>query len=140
MSAKYKWKLAGAAFLAASMTIGVAQAETVLRIDEVAVGELDPGKASDYADSILMWNIYDTLVMAKQGGGGVVPMLAKSWDVDGTTFTFHLRDDVKFHSGNAMTAEDVVFSYERMVGVGQGFAFLFKGWVESAEAVDDHTV
>ncbi len=72
MSAKHKWKLAGAAFFAASMALGAVQAETVIRIDEVAVGELDPGKASDYVDSILMWNIYDTLVMAKQGGGGVV--------------------------------------------------------------------
>lgn len=140
MSVKRTWKLAGAVFFAASMVMGAVQAETVIRIDEVAVGELDPGKASDYADSILMWNIYDTLVMAKQGGGGVVPMLAKSWGVEGTTFRFDLRDDVKFHSGNPMTAEDVVFSYERMVGLGQGFAFLFKGWVETVEAVDDHTV
>ncbi len=130
-----------AASLAGMLAFGAAaQAETVIRIDEVAVGELDPGKASDYADSILMWNMYDTLVMAKQGGGGVVPMLAKSWDVDGNTFTFHLRDDVKFHSGNSMTAADVVFTFKRTKALGQGFAHLFEGWVESVEAVDAHTV
>ena len=42
-------------------------AERVLRLDESPVGEIDPAKASDYADSILMFNVYDTLVMAEQG-------------------------------------------------------------------------
>ncbi len=45
-----------------------AQAGGVLRLDEVAVGELDPAIASDYADSILMFNIYDTLVLPAPGG------------------------------------------------------------------------
>jgi peptide/nickel transport system substrate-binding protein len=44
-----------------------AQAGGVLRLDEVAVGELDPAIASDYADSILMFNVYDTLVLPAQG-------------------------------------------------------------------------
>lgn len=116
-----------------------AWAESVLRLDEVAVGELDPGKASDYADSILMFNVYDTLVLPQQGGPGHVPHLAESWESDGESFTFKLRDDVKFHSGNMMTAEDVVFSLDRMKALGAGLSYLF-GTVESAEAVDEHTV
>ena len=43
----------------------VAQADSVLRLDEVAVGELDPAKATDYADSMLMFNVYDTLLLPK---------------------------------------------------------------------------
>ena len=63
-----------AAALLAASTLGSAAlapafAETVLRLDEVAFGELDPGKASDYADSILMFNVYDTLVLPIGGGG-----------------------------------------------------------------------
>jgi len=54
--------------LAAILLSAPVIAETVLRIDEVAVGELDPAKASDYADSILMFNVYDTLVLPQQGG------------------------------------------------------------------------
>lgn len=114
-------------------------AESVLRLDEVAVGEIDPGKASDYADSILMYNIYDSLVIPNQGKPGHQPHVAESWTVDGNTFTFKLRTDVKFHSGNALTAEDVVFSLERMKALGQGLSYLF-GVVEKVEAVDESTV
>ncbi|MEC9243793.1 ABC transporter substrate-binding protein [Nitratireductor rhodophyticola] len=116
-----------------------AAAETVLRLDEVAVGELDPGKASDYADSILMFNVYDTLVLPIQGGPGYAPHLAESWEMDGTDFVFKLRSDVAFQSGNPLTAEDVVFSFERMKALGQGLSFLFEK-VEGAEAIDEHTV
>lgn len=118
---------------------GYAAAETVLRLDEVAVGELDPGKATDYADSILMFNVYDTLVMAKQGGPGVVPHLAESWETDGKVYTFKLRNDVKFQSGNPLTADDVVFSFDRMKALGQGLSYLFAE-VEKAETVDAGTV
>lgn len=120
-------------------TVGTAAAETVLRLDEVAVGELDPGKASDYADSILMFNVYDTLVMPKQGGPGHDPLVAESWSSEGNAFTFKLRGDVKFHSGNPLTAEDVVFSLDRLKALGQGLSYLF-GAVEKVEAVDATTV
>lgn len=68
-----------AGLLTASALSTPAFAESVLRLDEVAVGELDPGKASDYADSILMFNVYDTLVLPVQGGPGYAPHLAASW-------------------------------------------------------------
>lgn len=133
-----------AAALLAASTLGSAAlapafAETVLRLDEVAVGELDPGKASDYADSILMFNIYDTLVIPVQGGPGYAPHLAESWEADGSDFVFKLRSDVKFHSGNPLTAEDVVFSFDRIKALGQGLSYLFKN-VDGAEAVDGQTV
>ena len=44
------------------------------------------------------------------------PDLAKSWDVsdDGLTWTFHLNENVKYHDGTTVTADDVVYSVERM--------------------------
>ena len=129
-----------AAALALPLSALPAQAQTVLRLDEVAVGELDPAKASDYADSILMFNVYDTLILPNQGAPGYQPHLASGWTIDGNTYTFTLRDDVTFHSGNPMTAADVVFSYERMVGLGQGLSYLFAGRIESVEATGDHEV
>ncbi|MGE0503536.1 MAG: ABC transporter substrate-binding protein [Rhizobiaceae bacterium] len=125
------------AVTAASVT--TASAETVLRLDEVAVGELDPGKASDYADSILMFNVYDTLVIPNQGAPGHQGHLAESWTVDGNAYTFKLRSGVKFHSGNPLTADDVVFSLDRTKALGQGLSYLF-GVVEKAEAIDASTV
>jgi peptide/nickel transport system substrate-binding protein len=136
---KTSFKMLAAALLAAASIHSYAAAETVLRLDEVAVGELDPAKASDYADSILMYNLYDTLVMPKAGQPGFDPLLAASWQTDGKTFTFTLRPDVKFHSGNPLTAEDVVFSYQRMMALGQGLSYLFAN-VDKAEAVDAATV
>ena len=118
---------------------GAATAETVLRLDEVAVGEIDPAKASDYADSILMFNLYDTLVLPRQGGPGLAPHLASSWEADGNSYAFTLRDDVTFQSGNPLTAEDVVFSLDRMKAIGLGLSYLFTG-VEGAVAVDARTV
>ena len=122
-----------------ALAAATVHAETVLRLDEVAVGELDPAKASDYADSILMFNVYDTLVLPRQGGPGHVPHLATSWTGSGSTYTFALRDDVMFQSGNMLTAEDVVFSLERMMELGQGLSYLFSD-VQGAEAIDEHTV
>ena len=113
-------------------------AETVLRLDEVAVGELDPAKASDYADSILMFNVYDTLVLPTQGGPGHTGHLAESWEVDGATYTFKLRKGTMFQSGNPVTAADVVYSLTRTQALGAGLSYLFGG--VSAEAVDDMTV
>lgn len=113
----------------------------VLRIDESAVGELDPAKATDYADSMLMFNVYDTLVWS-DAQGAIVPLLAESWSTsgDGTVYTFELRQDVTFHDGSRLTASDVAFSLERMLAVNQGFSYLFQGWVTAVDAPDDATV
>ena len=66
MKLKY---LLGSVVAASASIASAAFAETVLRLDEVAVGELDPAKASS-ADSILMFNVYDTLVLPNQRGLG----------------------------------------------------------------------
>jgi peptide/nickel transport system substrate-binding protein len=130
-----------AGLLAASIfTAAPAWAERVLRLDEAPVGEIDPAKATDYADTVLMVNLYDTLVFPKEGAPGVDALLATGWTTDGKTYTFKLRDDVKFHSGNPLTADDVVFSFNRLVAMGQGFASLFVGRVDKVEAIDPHTV
>jgi hypothetical protein len=60
-----KWpKLLLGAVSALALLASPALAKGILRLDEVPVGELDPAKASDYADSMLMFNVYDTLVWA----------------------------------------------------------------------------
>ena len=136
---KRSLNLLSAALIAGASLCGVANAETVLRLDESPVGELDPAKASDYADSILMYNIYDTLVIPRQGQPGYDPFLATGWEIDGANYVFKLRDDVKFQSGNPLTAEDVVFSFDRMKALGSGLSYLFDK-VSKAEAVDGATV
>lgn len=128
------------ALVALGGMISTAYAERVLRIDEAPIGEIDPAKATDYADTVLAINIYDTLVYPRKGGAGVQPHLAKDWNIDGLEYTFNLRDDVKFHSGNPLTADDVVFSFNRFMALGQGHSGLFAGRVASVEAMDAQTV
>ncbi|TCT39862.1 ABC transporter substrate-binding protein [Martelella mediterranea] len=138
---KLNRSLFAAGFLAATALATPALAETVLRADFSPVGEIDPAKASDYADSVLMYNLYDTLVIPNEGKPGYQPLLADSWSAndDATVYTFKLRDDVSFQDGTPMTAEDVVFSMDRMKALGQGLSYLFEV-VDSVEAAGDHTV
>lgn len=96
-------------------------------------------------------NTYDTLVQyAPQPGADgrreIVPDLAKSWTVsaDGRKYTFRLRDDVTFASGNKMTASDVVFGLERVLEKEGCQAYVLTlgdaAGVTSIKAVDDVTV
>ncbi|MDR9390655.1 MAG: ABC transporter substrate-binding protein [Trueperaceae bacterium] len=57
---------------------------------------------------------FDQLVR-KDLDGSLIPMLATSWVADGTTWRFDLREGVRFHDGSVMTADDVVFSLERLL-------------------------
>jgi peptide/nickel transport system substrate-binding protein len=74
------------------------------------------------------------------GVGKVIPALAESWKVseDGALIEFTLRQGVKFHTGDPMTAKDVVFSFE--FTRGNTFNAAFIQMVESVEAVDDYHV
>ena len=115
-------------------------AETQFRLDASAPGVADPHKGIDYVGSVLAFNLYDALVAPGQNGVPVAPHLATSWKIDGNDYTFALRPDVKFHSGNPMTADDVVFSFKRLMALGKGNSPLFADRVASVTAVDPHTV
>src|ERR1700676_3353273 len=102
--------LLGSALLSASLVLAAPSfAQTLFRLDASAPGEADPDKGIDYVGSVLAFNVYDALVAPGQNGTPVAPHLATAWKVDGNDFIFTLRPDVKFHSGNVMTADDVVF-------------------------------
>lgn len=64
----------------------------------------------------LLYNVYETLVKVDSDSGEVVPLLAEDYVVsnDGLTYTFTMRDGVTFSNGDELTAEDVVFSIERV--------------------------
>jgi peptide/nickel transport system substrate-binding protein len=76
---------------------------------------LDPHTTTATATRNMMENVYDTLVTFDPSLH-ILPSLAASWTVstDGLTWTFHLRPNVKFHNGRVMTADDVVYSLNRI--------------------------
>jgi peptide/nickel transport system substrate-binding protein/oligopeptide transport system substrate-binding protein len=84
---------------------------------------LDPAKAVFRDDVTLVQQLYDGLT-AFDEHLNVVPALAKFWEIsaDGMTYTFELRADARFHNGRRVTAEDCVFSFERLLTPGKNEA------------------
>ncbi len=110
-------------------------------------------------DYEIPFNIFDRLVDVEvdaDGNSKIVPSLAESWDIsdDGLEYTFHLRQGVKFHNGNDFTAEDVAYTFHRLLtvegGVNTEFIDQIKGadellagetdTLEGVEVVDDYTI
>ena len=112
---------------------------SIVRFSADSTPKIDPAVITDLVGSICVENLYDGLVL--QDGSEQVPDLATEWETseDGLEYTFHLKQGVKFHSGNEMKASDVVFSFNRFKTIGEGFAYLFAN-VKECVAVDEYTV
>lgn len=117
------------------------EGESIFRMTADWPTYIDPGVGSKFSDSVELLNIYDTLVFPNHDGT-VRPHLATEWDIseDGSTYKFKLRDDVKFHNGNTFTADDVKFSMDRLLTIGEGYAYLFTDTVKEVNVIDDYSV
>ncbi|MBS9720977.1 ABC transporter substrate-binding protein [Tianweitania sp. BSSL-BM11] len=110
---------------------------------------LDPAESFELSPAEFIGNGYDMLVRLDiNDTTKVVGGVAESWSVsdDGLTYTFKLKPDLKFASGNPLTAEDVAFSMERAVKLDKSPAFILTQFglngdnvTEKAKAVDDNT-
>jgi len=102
--------------------------------------QLDPQKTSAYFSFEILENVYDTLVEPDENLQ-MRPALAESWEVspDQLTWTFHLRRGVTFHDGSPFTAEDVVYSYRRIIDQQLSNAYRFSA-VTGVTAPDPSTV
>ena len=148
--------LAGAAFSLLLVSGGMAPAfaetpaDTLVEawaIDDTIT--LDPAESFELSPAEFIGNAYDMLVRldindtTKVKGG-----IADSWTVsdDGLTYTFKLKPGIKFASGNPITAEDVAWSFERVVKLDKSPAFILTQFgltgdnvAEKAKAVDEGT-
>jgi peptide/nickel transport system substrate-binding protein len=115
-------------------------APKILRVATTAsVTTWDPS-ASFSTEALYMANLYEPLMWINPDGT-FEPALAESWDIsdDGLVWTFHLREGVTFHDGEALTAEVVKASIERTISLGTGASWIW--WmVDTIEAVDETTV
>src|SRR6185503_7237024 len=83
--------------------------------DENPIG-LDPHKTAAFSTGNIAEHIYTCLLRWDATASRVEPDLAVAWEnPDPQTFVFHLRDGVKFHNGDALTSDDVKFTFQRMV-------------------------
>ncbi len=106
---------------------------------------LDPANHRNRETQTIIRNIHDGL-LTRDPSMKIVPELAESWRaVDPKTYEFHIRSGVTFHSGDAMTAEDIAFTVNRLVktnamGGQTSPRKSLLGPVTEAVVVDDRTV
>ena len=114
-----------------TVTIGLKLAPTNLDIRNTAGSAID---------QILIGNVYEGLV-ARDANNQVTPSLAAKWDVssDGLTYTFHLNEDMTFSNGDALDADDVVWSINELIDKQYHDAESLRN-VESVSALDKNTV
>lgn len=138
-------------FAAAALSIAAilgsmnAAAETTQDTLTLAMGSdatnMDPAAVCNVYSSMVHQQIFDR-VMDVAEDGTVTPKVAESFEVsdDGLSYTFHIRQGIKFHNGDDLTAEDVAFSLKR-AGESAAVAHLL-GDIdpESFEVPDDYTV
>ena len=117
--------------------------ELVVGIAQDLDDSLDPHKTVKAGTREVMFNVFEGL-MKPTPNGDLTPAIAESYEVseDRMTYTFHLREGVRFHNGKTVTAEDVVYSIQRCAaatetGIVQVEAF---SAIQDIEAVDEKTV
>jgi peptide/nickel transport system substrate-binding protein len=105
--------------------------------------KLDPNLSGGRGGKIVFSQIYDNLIALDPATQTFVPWLAKSWEVspDGLHYTFHLRQDVKFHDGTPFNAAAVKFNFDRhhdpaSASEAEGAI----GFYDSSDVVDEYTV
>ncbi|MEN4741584.1 ABC transporter substrate-binding protein [Pantoea agglomerans] len=100
---------------------------------------LDPAAMTGNEVVGIVVNLYDGLVeLNPQQLTEVRPALAERWSVspDNRTLTFHLRDNVRFHSGNPLTSADAVWSMRRVLHLNLAQASVWKSYGFSRDNVD----
>src|SRR5947209_13497020 len=121
---------AGPAALTAGTALGSAtpaNAEAKTRLvfaNESDYDTADPHAAFDVGRVAIRLNIYDGLMRWQNNPAVLEPWVAEKHTIsdDGLTYTFVMRNGVKFHDGSEVKAPDVVYSFERILAVGKGAA------------------
>ena len=124
-------------------TTETAQAEKAIVIGVTdKVTDIDPANAYDFFTWEVLYNTMEGLVKYKTGTLEIVPGLAENWTVsdDGLTWTFKLKDGLKFADGTPLTAQDVARSINRVMTIQGDPSWLVTSFVDSVEAPDDTTV
>ena len=121
-----------------------------MRVGAVGIpSTLDPTVALNGGSALIARQVFDTLVAWKEGTTDIEPALATRWTVsrDGLTWSFTLRDNVRFHDGTALNAAEVAASFDRQLKDSQRVPVVWTallrgapGVVKEVRAADARTV
>lgn len=159
---KKTWKKIAALSLAAMTVISIAGCSKNSGTGETKPGSSENTGAAEYKDT-LIWaqgadvtsldphqgketpavevtdQIFDTLTNVNLETGEVEPSIAESWEqTSDTSYTFHIRQGIKFHDGSELKAEDVKFSLER--AINSAAVSYIVDFIDNVEVVDEYTV
>jgi peptide/nickel transport system substrate-binding protein len=125
----------------ANQQAGESKSELIVAAEQEPVG-FDPHKVPAASSVRVYALVYDSLTKLDEHLN-ITPNLAEKWEIspDGKTITFTLQKGVKFHNGREMTADDVKYSFERILNPDTGsIAKSYFSSVESIEVKDPTTV
>lgn len=147
-------KVKGILALCALMTMSIAligcsgdkakdSSEIVVGIPQDLEDSLDPHKALAAGTKEILFNVYEGLLKPDSQGNNI-PAVAESYEVseDLLTYTFKIRDGIKFHNGNKVTADDVKYSIDKFAGISDGSEPLVSAFsvIKEVNIIDDKTV
>ena len=115
---------------------------TLIVGQDVGPVSLDPILTTHQPSAQIYEHLYSTLVQPDPETGKLIPDLAESWEVpDPKTFIFKLRQGVKFHSGRGLTAEDVKYSFDRLLDPKNNAPIkAYVGPIDKIEVLGDYSI
>ena len=125
-----------------SSSIVMAQDDILLYGGNQDIDNIDPATGENYSINAALRSLYDALYIYR--GSDTIPHLVKSHEVndDATVWTFTLHDNAVFHDGSPVTADAVVYSFNRAMAISGPPTWRWETITDenSAQALDDHTV
>jgi peptide/nickel transport system substrate-binding protein len=135
---------ASAALAFATPSRGETPADTLVIADAIEdIVSLDPAESFEFSGQDALNNVYSRLIeLDPKNNFALVPGLAESWSVsdDGKTYTFKMKEGLKFHSGNPITAEDAAWSFHRVVKLNKTPSFILTQFGFTPENVEQMIV
>ena len=131
--------LAAVTLFSVAFAVSPASSQTLRYANQGDLKSLDPYTLKETTTIAHHGHVYEGLV-ARDKDLKIIPALAESWETpEPTRWRFHLRKNVKFHNGDPFTADDVIFSADRVRAKGSNFLTNVPADAKFIK-VDDYTV
>lgn len=137
--------LNGVDYLQSQAPVGKFGGEIVLSTIGEGPKTFNPCNTRDATSSSMSGLLYDGLLTTNAQNGKVIPLMAKSYEINGNDYVIHLRKGIKWSDGKSITADDVIYTYKDIVFKGLGNtaardAMMIRGELPQLEKIDEYTV